>query len=241
MTQEPPRKPGGTGIPSAQEKYPNTTQVTRPVSLTWIIGKIQEHIVVSRILSHLEEHSDNESWLAWVPQATIYRDPTHTSCTWLGEHNQWQRPNWCLIHRLYQGLWHSAPQTPADEAEKLCYRRQDEHLDCRITTRLPTESDDQWNWIHLVPCPLGCPTGYSDRPDIVSSLHQRHCIKSRMRFFVDDSIIYPELHDNNNHTLLQEDISKLQSWSERWQMVFKIENCFVLTILVHNHKGKVYV
>ena len=39
-----------------------------------------------------------------------------------------------------------------------------------------------------------------------------------------------EIHDNNDHTLLQEDISKLQSWSERWQITFKPEKCFVLTI-----------
>ena len=44
------------------------------------------------------------------------------------------------------------------------------------------------------------------------------------------SIIYREIHDNDNHTLLQEDISKLESWSERWQMTFKPEKRFVLTI-----------
>ena len=46
----------------------------------------------------------------------------------------------------------------------------------------------------------------------------------------DDGIIYREIHDNNDHTLLHEDISKLQSWSECWQMTFKPEKCFVLTI-----------
>ena len=55
-------------------------------------------------------------------------------------------------------------------------------------------------------------------------------INSRMRLFADDGIIYHEIQDNNDHTLLHEDVSKLQSWSECWQMTFKPEKCFVLTI-----------
>ena len=173
MTQEPSRKPRGTPW------YPQCTRGSkhdpgnyRPVSLTSIICKIEEHIIVSSMLLSPRGAQDTEPWPAWVPQTSFYWDPTHTSRTRLGEHHQRQRPNWCLILRLQQGLWHAAPQTPDDEVEKLWYRWQDERLDCCITTWPPTESDDQWNWIQLVPCPLGCPTGNSDRPDIVSPLHQ---------------------------------------------------------------------
>ena len=55
-------------------------------------------------------------------------------------------------------------------------------------------------------------------------------INSRMRLFADDSIIYWEIHIIEDRYKLQDDITKLQSWSERWQMTFKPEECYVLSI-----------
>ena len=55
-------------------------------------------------------------------------------------------------------------------------------------------------------------------------------INSRMRLFADDSIIYREIRSIEDHYKLQDDITKLQSWSERWQMTFKPEKCYVLSI-----------
>ena len=51
-----------------------------------------------------------------------------------------------------------------------------------------------------------------------------------MRLFADDSIIYQEICSIDDHYKLQDDITKLQSWSERWQMTFKPEKCYVLSI-----------
>ena len=151
------------------------------------IGKTCSHWLSNKMLEFEFEFvlsprgtRDTEPWPAWVPQATIYRDPTHTSCTRLSKDHQWQRPNWCCIPRFQQGLWYSAPQTLADEAGKLWHRRQNEHLDCHINARLPTKSDDQWSWIWLVPCLIGCRIEYSDRPNIVSSWHQRHRHKHQL-------------------------------------------------------------
>ena len=63
-------------------------------------------------------------------------------------------------------------------------------------------------------------------------------INSRMRLFADDSIIYREIHSIDNHHKLQDDITKLQSWSERWQMTFKPEKCNVLSITSKRHISK---
>ena len=55
-------------------------------------------------------------------------------------------------------------------------------------------------------------------------------IDSKMRLFANDSIIYREIHDYQDHVSLQEDITKLQIWSEDWQMTLKPEKCYILTI-----------
>ena len=55
-------------------------------------------------------------------------------------------------------------------------------------------------------------------------------INSRMWFFADDSIIYREIRSIGDHKKLQDNITKLQSWSERWQLTFKPKKCYVLSI-----------
>lgn len=55
-------------------------------------------------------------------------------------------------------------------------------------------------------------------------------IESKMRLFADDSIIYREIKSEADHLALMNDLLKLQEWSSRWQMVFKPEKCFVMSI-----------
>ena len=53
---------------------------------------------------------------------------------------------------------------------------------------------------------------------------------SSIRLFADDSVIYKNIETYNDHLVLQEDINKLFSWSERWQMSFNVQKCYVLSI-----------
>ena len=55
-------------------------------------------------------------------------------------------------------------------------------------------------------------------------------LSSTIRLFADDSAIYREIRDDNDTTILQNDLSKLQQWADLWQMSFNIKKCKVLKI-----------
>ena len=55
-------------------------------------------------------------------------------------------------------------------------------------------------------------------------------ITSHMRLFADDSIIYKEIRSNADHMTLCDDLTRLDQWAEKWQMIFKPEKCFVMNI-----------
>ena len=57
-----------------------------------------------------------------------------------------------------------------------------------------------------------------------------HGISSQMRLFADDSIIYRQISSADDHLKLQQDVTLLQEWSTKWQMSFKPEKCFVMSI-----------
>ena len=54
------------------------------------------------------------------------------------------------------------------------------------------------------------------------SLLQSHC-----RLFADDALLY---NTYNNANILQNDLTRLESWSKQWQMSFNISKCFFLRV-----------
>ena len=55
-------------------------------------------------------------------------------------------------------------------------------------------------------------------------------IKSSMRLFADDSIIYRKISSKTDHEILQTDLSQFQTWSDKWQMEFYVSKCVHLPI-----------
>ena len=47
-------------------------------------------------------------------------------------------------------------------------------------------------------------------------------IQSSMRLFADDSIMYRKITSETDSNILQSDLIKLQTWSSKWQIEFKI-------------------
>ena len=50
-----------------------------------------------------------------------------------------------------------------------------------------------------------------------------------MRLFADNSVIYREIHSNDDHRILQQDSHTLARWSAKWLMGFRIGKCVTLT------------
>ena len=55
-------------------------------------------------------------------------------------------------------------------------------------------------------------------------------VKSTLRLFADDSILYREIKDANDQSILQDDLNKVFSWADQWQMSFNASKCEALRL-----------
>ena len=55
-------------------------------------------------------------------------------------------------------------------------------------------------------------------------------VKSSLRLFDDDCILYREIHDAQDCWTLQDDLKQLSSWSNIWQLHFNVKKCYHLGI-----------
>ena len=59
-------------------------------------------------------------------------------------------------------------------------------------------------------------------------------LNSQIKLFADDCLLYRTIQSADDTTILQNDLEKLKTWTEEWQMNFNSEKCFTLRI----HKNK---
>ena len=50
-------------------------------------------------------------------------------------------------------------------------------------------------------------------------------VRSKMRLFADDTIIYRKINTTDDCRILQEDLDSVQKWEETWQMAFHLDKC----------------
>src|SRR5258706_1847588 len=55
-------------------------------------------------------------------------------------------------------------------------------------------------------------------------------IRSQIRLFADDCIVYRTINNPLDSTILQQDIDSLQSWADKWQMHFNFKKCHIISI-----------
>ena len=55
-------------------------------------------------------------------------------------------------------------------------------------------------------------------------------IKSSIRLFADDSLIYVAVQSMSHCLQLQQDLTTVVNWTKKWQMIFNPTKCFVLRI-----------
>ena len=67
-------------------------------------------------------------------------------------------------------------------------------------------------------------------------------IKSKIRLFADDTIMYLAIVNDADYKSLQNDLSNLQEWETRWKMAFHPQKCQVLSVtkkkstIIHDYK-----
>ena len=85
------------------------------------------------------------------------------------------------------------------------------------------------------------PTRFSDCLFLIYINDLPNNLKSTVRLFADDTIIYMTISNGTDATALQQDLDKLAKWEETWQMEFHPQKCSVLHITrSRNPKYKQY-
>ena len=204
----------------------------RPVSLTSIICKLQEHIIVSSMLTHLEDHGilnpDQHGFRKRLSTETQLIQAVHDWASTIDAKGQTD-----VLFLDFSKAFDTVPH------RRLLMKLQHYGIDGKTSNWIATllrgrrqrvivnGTGSVWS-----PVLSGVPQGTVIGPILfLIYINDITCdINSRMRLFADDSIIYREIRSMEDHYKLQDDITKLQTWSERWQMTFKPEKCYVLSI-----------
>ena len=68
-----------------------------------------------------------------------------------------------------------------------------------------------------------------------------NAIKSQIKLYVDDSVLYRNILNQDDQIILQNDLDTISSWAEKWLMELNINKCSVLSItlkrnsIFHDH------
>ena len=55
-------------------------------------------------------------------------------------------------------------------------------------------------------------------------------VKSQVRLFADDCLLYREINTPQDHHTLQEDLRQLEVWADTWSMRFNATKCYILSL-----------
>ena len=55
------------------------------------------------------------------------------------------------------------------------------------------------------------------------------CVKSQVRLFADDCLLYREIKSQQDHQTHQEDLKSLELWADKWGMKFSAKKCYIMS------------
>ena len=209
----------------------------RPISLTCICGKVMEHIMLSHISKHLAVHNilaDSQhgfrQGLSTTTQLTsvihewssCLQKRSQTDAVFLDFQKAFDRvPH----HRLFSKL-----QYYGITGDSLMWIKS--FLADRQQAVVVNGAKSSWKEVTS-----GVPQGSVIGPTLflifINDIKDN--LKSPIRLFADDCVIYREILSELDHQILQEDLQKLSSWAETWLMTFNIKKCAVVSITRKRH------
>ena len=65
-------------------------------------------------------------------------------------------------------------------------------------------------------------------------------ISTSVRLFADDYILYTSIRTQNDYSLLQNDLIKLQKWQDKWLMKFNPGKCYTMTLATRTPTSNMY-
>ena len=208
----------------------------RPVSLTCIIAKCMEHILVSNMMKHLElnnilhplQHGFRKNYSCETQLLSLFQDlasnPSQIDLIIMDFSKAFDKvPHRRLNYKLdWYGIRGNTREWILDF---LSGRSQRVVLEGASSDSEPVVSG----------VPQGTVLGpvlfllyINDLPDVV--------VHRTARLFADDCIVYRPIRNNDDTILLQNDLNKIAEWEFMWQMQFNIDKCFILRVGRPKHK-----
>ena len=211
----------------------------RPVSLTSILCKTFEHILVSQIMNHLEthqilcpnqfgfraEHSCESQLLVTINDfAYALNNKLQVDIGILDFSKAFDKvPHIRLIQKLE---YYRIRGKPLQWIKSFLSHRSQRVIiegcyssSCEVTSGVPQGSV------------LGPSLFLIFINDLINN------IQSTIRLFADDCLIYRPICSSIDHEVLQQDLDTLTSWAETWQMQFNVNKCSILQLSKHHHKS----
>ena len=228
------RKANVTAIYKKGDKYEPSNY--RPVSLTSLCCKLQEHIIVSNVLSHLEEHSvltdcqhgfrarrscETQLMGLYHDLAQSLDKKKQTDLAILDFSKAFDR----VPHqRLLKKLMHYGIQGNTQKwIESFLSGR---------TQQVVIEGESSYS----APVVSGVPQGTVLGPLLflifINDLPQH--IQSKVRLFADDCIVYRKINNKADCETLQDDLHALERWESTWAMEFHPAKCSVMRVATSN-------
>ena len=209
----------------------------RPVSLTCICSKLMEHVVVSQMMSHFDKHD------ILVDCQHGFRKQRSCETQLLGltqelhEHfEEHEQVDMIILdfskafdkvphQRLMAKLWNYGVRgkTHAWIKSFLVGRTQRVVVDGEASSWVPVES--------------GVPQGTVLGPQLfltfINDLPK--AVKSNVRLFADDCVVYREVKSEEDCAILQDDLDSLENWEKQWCMSFNAAKCSSIA-MTRKHK-----
>jgi hypothetical protein len=204
----------------------------RPVSLTSVTCKLLEHIICKHMLTHLEK------WKILTPLNHGFRRGYSCETQLLAATDDLMSsfdrgeqvdvlaldfskafdtvPHNKLLHKVKE---YGITGNILDWLEDfLCNREMTVVVDGETSTSIHVESGVPQGTV-LGPILFLC--HINDLPTSV---------KSQVRLFADDCLLYRTIRHFNDHIALQEDLKSLEKWAQTWGMNFNTKKCFVMSV-----------
>ena len=204
----------------------------RPISLTCLCCKIQEHIVLSHVAKHLSQHK------ILLDSQHGFRERLSTVTQLLTSIHDWATT---LEHR-------GQTDVILLDFSKAFDRVSHPHLSAKLDfygirgqtltwinaflnnrTQAVSVNGQHSSWEDVT---SGVPQGSVLGPALfllyINDIQDS--IQSNIRLFADDSIVYREIHSAHDHQVLQDDLQILAKWSKDWLMDFNVNKCAILSI-----------
>ncbi|KAK3095451.1 hypothetical protein FSP39_014814 [Pinctada imbricata] len=212
----------------------------RPISLTCICCKLMEHIITSNIMTHLEQHNILYNLQHGFRKSRSCETQLIDFIQELSTTND-KNIQTDLIIMDFAKAFDKVPH------QRLLYKLDFYGIEQNTLNWIKSFLTDRTQTVVIngtqsisVPVTSGVPQGTVLGPIlflIYINDFPEYLTYSKLRLFADDSIIYKDIHEQDDCDKLQHDLDAAAKWESDWLMAFHPDKCTKLTI---SHKKQKY-